>query len=201
MPRPVVASKVVKVSPDAWPVAIASIADRVHLHLVEEGVSPCRIEYEHALLARLEQLGLSFAVPAPIPRHSGATLAEVGDGAGRALAALFRFIAGRHPDAGNRVQARVCVEALGELDVAFSCIDIRPPAGTLPAFGDLSHVHPAVPDPVAMLEELPLPQEERAQLVGILQELLAMAPRLYSSLPQQIVHRDFDGSKAADLPL
>jgi len=164
------------------------------LRIYQNTADPQRIRYEHALLAHLAQLGLSFAVPAPIPTHSGVTLAEVDDGAGIALATLFRFIPGRHPDAGNRIQARACAEALGQLDEAFSRIDIRPPAGTLPAFGDLYHVHPAVPDPLAMLEELPLHREERAQLVVILQELLALIPGLYGSLPQQIVHRDFDGS-------
>jgi homoserine kinase type II len=44
-----------------------------------------------------------------------------------------------------------------------------------------------------MVQELPLPEDERARVMDIFQELLALTPALYCSLPQQIVHRDFDG--------
>lgn len=153
-----------------------------------------RIAYEHALLTRLARLGLSFAVPVPIPTHSGETMVPVSTGAASAPAALFRFIAGRHPDAGSALQAHACAAALGELHQALGRINLRPPAGALPLFGELYRVHPAVPDPPGMLEELPLQGEERAQVMAILHELLAQVPALYASLPRQTVHRDFDGT-------
>ena len=45
-----------------------------------------------------------------------------------------------------------------------------------------------------MLEHLPLTPEQRAQLTRSVGDVLAVLPTLYQSLPQQIVHRDFDAS-------
>jgi prepilin-type processing-associated H-X9-DG protein len=45
-----------------------------------------------------------------------------------------------------------------------------------------------------MLEQLPLEQEQRAQLSRIVSDLVAVLPKLYQSLPQQAVYRDFNAS-------
>jgi len=150
--------------------------------------------YEHSLLLRLDQLGLSFSVPAPIPARSGATLLPMPDGDGRLFAALFRYISGQQPSGDDLAQYRRCGAALAELDHALGRVRINAPPAPRPPFGDLAQIHPAVPDPRGMLEHLPLEHTQRVQLSRIVGDLLAVLPALYQSLPQQIVHRDFDAS-------
>ncbi len=174
--------------------AVTTPRDRYILRIYQNTTEPDRIRYEHTLLIRLAQTGLSFSVPAPIPVRSGATLLPVPDGAGEKLAALFPRIPGKQPDSDDLRQYRSCGAALGELDHALSYVTILAPPTPYPPFGDLSQIDPAVPDPLAMLEHVPLELVQGAQFTHIVRDLLAALPAMYQSLPQQIVHRDFDAS-------
>jgi homoserine kinase type II len=44
------------------------------------------------------------------------------------------------------------------------------------------------------MQELPLPKEERAKVLQLLENTQALAPSLYQHLPRQIIHRDYDQS-------
>lgn len=167
---------------------------RYVLRIYQNTADPDRVRYEHALLTRLQQAGLSFAVPAPLPTRSGSTLVPVLDGSGRQLAALFPLLPGRHPDGGDPGERRICGAALAELDQALSGISIPALPGILPPFGQLAHIHPAVPDPLEMLKRVPLEPPQRARLTRIVEDVAATVPALYRALPQQIIHRDFDAS-------
>ncbi len=165
------------------------------LRIHQNTADPERVRYEHTVLTHLAQSALSFAVPAPIPTRSGATLAPVPDDEERTLAALFPLIAGRHPQ-GSAQQRRLCGRALAELDHALARITLPAPPGTLTPFGSVTRIHPdpAVPQPREMLESLPLEPTQRAQLTRVIGHLDAAVPMLYRSLPQQLVHRDFAAS-------
>ncbi len=164
------------------------------LRIYQNTADPERVRYEHALLTRLERIGLSFSVPAPIPTRAGATLLPVAADGEQLLAALFPLIPGQHPYDATLARWRVCGAALAELDRALGGVTIPAPRGMPLPFGQLSEIHAAVPAPLEIAGLLPLEREERAQAARIVGDLMATAPALYSSLPRQIVHRDFDAS-------
>ena len=167
---------------------------RYILRIYQNTTTSERVRYEHALVARLAACAtLPFAVPAPLPARSGSTLVAVSSTDDR-LAALCRFIPGRRPDGRDLAQYRVCGAALADLDHAFAHIALPPLPGPLPPFGDLSHLHRAIPDPVAMVEELPLEPHMRTRIAHVVGDVAAVVPDLYQSLPCQIVHRDYAAS-------
>jgi homoserine kinase type II len=164
------------------------------LRIYQNSTEPEQIRYEHILLTELNRKELSFAVPAPIPSRFGSTLIAIPDGASQQLAALFQRIPGQQPDGDECVRYRRCGQALAELDLALSQLTIHTPSAPRPPFGDLTRIHPLLPEPLGMLEQLPVEQQQRAQISRIVTDLAAALPELYQSLPQQIVHRDFDAS-------
>lgn len=171
--------------------AVVTADTQYILRVYQNNGEPNRIRYEHALLTRLEQANLPFSVPAPIPALSGSTLLPVQDDPGQTFAALFQFIPGEHPSADNLAHQRLCGAALARLDQALGQVTLDAQAAR-PSFADIARIHPAVPDPLVMLEHLPLEPPQRAQIVRIVGDLQAALPRRYQSLPRQIVHRDFD---------
>src|SRR5262245_59383354 len=60
---------------------------RYFLRVYQNTANPARVRYEHAILIRLAEAGVSFAVPAPLPDRSGAKLVAIGEDADRQLAA------------------------------------------------------------------------------------------------------------------
>jgi len=173
--------------------SVVAPSARYILRIYQNTAMPERVRYEHALLARLARATLPFAVPAPLLTHSGATLVAASPSDDR-LAALFHVIPGRRPDGRDLAQYRVCGAALADLDHAFAHIAMPPLPNPLPPFGDLSHIHPAVSDPVAMVEELPLELNVRTRIAHVVGTVAVIVPDLYQSLPCQIVHRDYAAS-------
>ena len=85
--------------------------------------------------------------------------------------------------------------ALAQLDTALASI----PASSLPAssqeadfqYGDLSHCHPLIPDPLATAEQL-LASEQARPLCAIFSQSLQDWETLSAQhLPQQLLHRDY----------
>lgn len=167
---------------------------RYILRLYQNTVAPEHIHYEHALLASLQRSGLPFAVPAPLPARSGATLVAIPSHADDQLAALFHFMPGRRPDGSDLAQYRACGAALANLDLALERVTLPSSLTPAPPFGDLAHIHPAVPDPLSMMEHMPLGQAMQARLIRVVTTVAATLPCMYQSLPHQIVHGDFDAS-------
>ena len=169
---------------------VTTPADAYLLRLYLNTVDPARVRYEHALLRGLRPAGLTFAVPAPVPTRAGDTLVVLERAGETALAALFPLIPGRHPEQGNLAHARAAGAALAELDRAFAGLVVGAPAPPLATYGDLAHVHPLVPDPLALPHQLPLAADGQALLSRWLDEAAAVIPALYQSLPRQFIHGD-----------
>lgn len=170
---------------------------RYVLKVYRNTADAARIGYEHDLLTRLSHAGLSFAVVAPLPARSGATQAPITRGDGdepSALAALFPLLPGQHPDGDDLATYCPCGAALAALDMALERIGLPSPPGVLAPFGELSRIHPLVPDPLDLPERLPLEPTQRRAVARVVSDLLAAVPAVYRSLPWQIVHRDFDAS-------
>ncbi len=157
-----------------------------------------RVRFEQAVLARLAQAGLPFALPVPLPTASGDLIARIageGDGGGAqvTLATLAPLLPGAHPDRGNLEQARTGGEALGLLDVALAYLPPMEVEGAVGwrSYGDLAHCHPLVPDPRAAILELPVAAETRDRLARTYDALLERIPVLYGTLPRQLTHEDY----------
>lgn len=150
--------------------------------------------YEHAVLLRLQEAGVSFAVPAPVVAGDGATTVAVAFDGRETIASLFHLIDGVHPRRGDVEQAEICGRALGELDAALGEID-KETLPTAPAlFGDLSQVVAVVPDPAEMMAGLPAFEIVRARVAEIFKQLDEIVRGDFAHLPRQIIHGDFGGS-------
>ena len=153
-----------------------------------------RVRYEHGVVGQLQRAALPFRVPAPIPTTSGASFERVEVDGREVLVSLWPFVRGAVPDAENLEQARTAGRALAELDEALADVqmplDITPP----PSVGELRRFHPLVPDPMAAVESLPVDEDDKAGIEALFREMLDVVPQLYGSLPQQIIHNDYDPS-------
>ncbi|MET9315254.1 phosphotransferase [Kribbella sp. NPDC003505] len=132
--------------------------------------------YEHAVLQTVT--GLPFAVPTPVPAD-GETAVRGEIHGEPVLASLSRRIPGEHPARGDTARAEACGRALGELDKALAELN---PADLPPSpvwNGDLTTVHPRVPNLDVVLDALP----------AVAPILAGIGPLL--DLPQQIIHGDF----------
>lgn len=149
---------------------------RVYLNQAE----PSAARFEHALLRRLAERGLSFATPVPVALPSGGTITRDPDGR---PAALFGRLPGEHIDEPDDVLARRAGGALAELvDVLSAIGDVGTPA---PRFdSDLTAVHRLVPD-IATLPELDA--LTRTEIARVQAEIVP----IYPTLPRQITHGDF----------
>lgn len=167
---------------------------RYFLRIYRNRIDHVQLGYEHAVLIRLQEAGLSFAVPAPVVAGDGATMVAVVFDGRETIANLFHLIDGVHPKRGDVEQAEICGRALGELDAALGGID----RGTLPAgpgyFGDLSQVPAVVPDPAEMMVGLPASEIDRARIAEIFKQLDEIVRGDFVHLPRQIIHGDFGGS-------
>jgi homoserine kinase type II len=164
------------------------------LRIYQNTADTQRIRYEHTLLRALLQAGLPFDVPTPLATRQGETYMHLEADGDPAIAALFPVIAGAHPRRRNAAQARLSGEALAVLDAALARIRIDRPLPPLTPYGDLEHVHPLVPDPLAMIARLAVGAGRQAQLRAFFEALLPNIPTLYGQLPQQIIHADYGRS-------
>lgn len=155
-----------------------------------------RIRYEHTLVMQLQAARLPFTVPRPVPTSSGETVVAVPTHDGSLFASLWPLAPGAAPREGDLQQIHAAGQALGVLDQALAQVEITPlPDVTLPArHGELARVHPLVADPLAAVAQLPVDAGSKARVMALLQRVLADVPHLYRTLPQQIIHRDYDGS-------
>jgi homoserine kinase type II len=161
---------------------IAGVADLIH------------VRYEAALLTMLHDTALPFHLPFPLPTRAGdiPNLIEL-DNAELAIATLTPFLPGHLPARNAATSTQVGV-ALAQLDAALASI---PPA-SLPTnagsahflYGDLSHCHPLVPDPITAVEHLLEPAQARPISSILRQTQQDWETLTAQDLPQQMLHRD-----------
>ncbi|GER90363.1 hypothetical protein KDW_45250 [Dictyobacter vulcani] len=113
------------------------------------------------------------------------------------MATLAPFLPGRTSERSTPERAADAGAALALLDQALASVsgyslpkDIR----TLLPFGDLAGRNLLVPDLAVALGQLPVDQEAIRQLQITLTQHMAQVDALYATLPQQLLHRDFDTS-------
>ncbi len=155
-----------------------------------------RIRYEAALLEALSDKQLPFLLPLPLRASSGdiIVLFEQEEGT-LALATLYPLLPGSLPERNDPINASKAGSTLALLDGALATLpEIQPPDGfqPLPTFGELARWHPLVPDPLAVVEKLPIDREQSKQICTVLTKVIESVGDLYARLPQQLLHRDCD---------
>lgn len=197
---------------DAWPIGSPRRYEQVYSGLnnhswqitCPEGVYFLRIyqnardlahlRYEHALLHALQNVGLSFRVPAPVATRAGDTLhlTRMVDERGVAMervAALAPLLPGHHPNRTDPTEIGIAGGALGELDRALATIRIERASPSF-RYADLNAIHPAISDPLMLPDELADSEAQRQQLRTLFSAVTAAIPTLYEMLPQQLIHND-----------
>lgn len=180
--------------------AVTCPGERFILRVCRPAVDLRRLDYELTVVRRLAALPLSFAVPAPLLTHAGQPVAwlpadpttgQVDTLREDRLAILVPLIPGALPDRADLSLARPIGRALGELTAALGRIDrIEPPPG-VGTYANPGLIHPAMPDPVAGAERLPLERPTRLLLQRSLAGVLERSAVLYRHLPVQQIHGDF----------
>lgn len=159
-----------------------------------------RVHHELAVLTALRDVPLPFAVPTPLATRAGALVHQLPveeDGVlSGALIVLWTELAGTHPDPADEGQAEAAGAALALLDLALAAIDPATlPGRATPALNELRRRVSAPADIEDDLLQLPLPAHDTVELLRLLHVVEAQVPRLYSHLPQQLIHADFDPSQ------
>ncbi len=150
------------------------------------------IRFELGVLRRLQESGLPFQVPVPVPTAAGELYAVL---SGTAVT-LTPLLPGSSPRGDDLEQAGAAGQVLAELSNALANIsgEISPQAMPFPPQGDFTAWAGTTMDPANQLQELALDSAEKEQAFLLMEEMQAAAPILYHSLPQQIIHRDYDPS-------
>lgn len=166
---------------------------------VDLGRAP-RMRYEAQLLQALEDQHPPFRLPVPLTATSGDYIVPCESEQGtRMIATLSPLLPGNledlPPERHDLLSASQAASTLAWLDTALASLpDLPLPDGyiPLPTFGELAHWHTLVPDPLAAVERLPADREQIRQIYAFLTEVLESVPSLYATLPQQVLHRDYD---------
>jgi len=151
-----------------------------------------QIRYELNVLTSLQEKRLPFQVPVPIPTVSGELFAVLSG----TVVSLTPRLSGSQPQNNDLEQTYAAGEALAELVKALEELQVEVTAqvAPFPPSGDFEAWSGIAIDPAQLLRELPLAKEEQEQILTRLEETQASAASLYQSLPQQIIHRDYDQS-------
>ncbi|GCE23941.1 phosphotransferase enzyme family protein [Dictyobacter kobayashii] len=157
-----------------------------------------RLRYEMTVLQALSIQDLPFLLPLPIQAYSGDLLVpfELQDGK-MGVATLAPFLPGSVSRKSTPEKARDAGRTLAILDRALASVpDQSTPSEirTLLPFGCLEQRNPLVPDLGAALDALPVERQQIQQIQAILATHLDSVDELYTSLPQQLLHRDLDTS-------
>jgi homoserine kinase type II len=176
----------------------AQLVLRVLLNHADED----RLRAEQLILACLAEANLPFALPEPIPTRGGLPFLRLAQpGTSGRLLVLTHAIAGEHPRREDASAAESAAQALGQLDRALADIELPP---------DLMRALPnpyrrvrswarnealsSQPSPLAHLHSIGLATHDRQRVRALLHETDTRLGTLYDSLPQQLIHGDFDGT-------
>ncbi|MBQ4898337.1 MULTISPECIES: phosphotransferase [Paenibacillus] len=156
-----------------------------------------KIEFEHEILARLQEIPLSFQVPFPVRTPEGDSIIRMEDGSGR-FACLFEYIEGVRPQHEGFVAAHSFGQAAAELVEALKTVN----TDLAPSYRPYYELHQSYPicdyETVRKFCEHP-PEAFREQHDAILvlgEAYDKICDRLEDlrNLPHQLVHGDLNPS-------
>lgn len=166
---------------------------RVHRNHANER----QLRHELGVTVALAAMSLSFLVPAPIPTATGEIWSRLAlaDGT-EALATLWPFAPGVHPERGNPVQARAAGHALGLLDhtLARVTLPVHPESEMPPQMFERARHAPLDVDIPTILRQLPLRAGTAERILALMASIEEQASAILATLPTQLIHSDYDPS-------
>lgn len=164
-----------------------------YLLKIHPGADRSQLLHEYLVTDTLQQVDLSFSVPAPILTAARDIAVRLSTEAGDAWATLYPLVPGEPPDRSSPKQAYAAGASLAELQGALEHIRLPPLAGVRvpPSYGELERIHPLVADPLSALRSLPLDEARQSGLLRMFESLLDVIPGLYQALPKQLIHGDY----------
>lgn len=173
------------------------------LRIIPNLTNITRLRYEIALLEALSNQPLPFRLPLPLKTYTEDRLVQFEQETGTpAIAILSPLLPGHAADRNDLATTSHAAITLAQLDHALEtlpAIQLPPGFQPLPTFGDLTRISPLIPDPLAALERLPIEHDLIQQIRLILTIVQEKVPDLYSRLPQQLLHCDYDPSIIAPI--
>lgn len=156
-----------------------------------------RVRYEATLLYALSEKPLPFRLPLPLRASNGDIVVPFERETGSStIATLHPFLPGSRPDRTDPTGAAQAGTALAVLDSALAELpeQVVRQFQSLSTFGDVDHYHVLVPDPLVAIEQLPVDRNLSSAVRNLLAAVIEKTDELYSRLPQQLLHRDYDPS-------
>jgi homoserine kinase type II len=150
------------------------------------------IRYELNLLRILQQKNLPFQIPAPLPTTAGKLFAVLSG----TIMTMSPRLPGSIPQNDNLEQAHSSGQTLAELVKALADIqlEITPQMVPFPLSSDFEGWAGIPVDPADLIQKIPLTREKQQQIIIFLENTRAFSASLYQTMPQQIIHRDYDPS-------
>jgi homoserine kinase type II len=150
------------------------------------------IRYELNVLGILQQKHLPFQIPVPIPTVTGALFAVL---SGK-ITTMSPRLPGSVPQNDNLEQAYAAGQTLAELVKALADIQVETTLKTapFPPSKDFEGWAGIPVDTANLIQKVSLTRAEQKQTFELLDNTQAFTPSLYQTLPQQIIHRDYDQS-------
>lgn len=161
------------------------------LKIYGDTVNTEQIQYELSLLTYLSRANLSFAIAAPIPTDSGETLVEIDLDDENLKIVLFPQLFGQSFQQHSLPLTFSVGQTLGQLHLSLKGFDREGKQTKLAAWGDLSRLHPLVPDPLKVPQFLNLSDTQQNRLLQTLTEVSEANIPLYQTLPIQTIHADY----------
>ncbi len=166
------------------------------LRLITDSSHIPHVLYEATLLEALSDKHPPFQLPLPLRTHQGGIVIPFQQREGIiAFAVLSHLLPGVLPDRNDIAIASHAGSTLAWLDHALAEL---PPTymskenQLLPIFGTLTRLHPLVPEPLLVIEQLPIERKHAKQIKRFLANIMEKVNDLYAKLPQQLLHRDYD---------
>ncbi len=151
-----------------------------------------QIRYELSVLKSLQGRNLPFQVPVPIPTITGELFAVLSE----TVVSLSSRLSGSPPSGNHLEQTFAAGGALAKLGKALVELQVEntSQAAPFPLSGEFEAWAGISINPTDLLQGLTLAKEEQEQILTFIEEMRILAPSLYQTLPQQIIHRDYDQS-------
>ena len=152
-----------------------------------------RLRYEAQVTQALQEANLPFHIPSPILTKTGDIFVDHHPADEAFLVTLWPFIRGTSPDRKLESQAQTGGAALALLHLALARVNvpITAEAGPIGTYGDVLQIYPRLGDFEGALAPLAIPSAKLDKLLALYQHLQEHIPKLYQTLPQQLIHADY----------
>ncbi|MDQ1002963.1 homoserine kinase type II [Neobacillus niacini] len=154
-----------------------------------------KVKYEHAILAALAEMPLTFSIPKPIRTRDGKTIVRTRDGK---IAGLFQYLDGVNPALDELAEIQSYGRTAGLLSASLAHVQIQQRPAYRPYY-EIESTHPScsLEDVLSFCKKPPSEfSEHTTDLFVIYEQLTSFTEQVTTlrHLPHQLVHGDLNAS-------